>query len=329
MRYALGLVAVGMVWSMSPVEAGTLDGVSGIQIVPAGEVLEHHAELDPEGTLWFLYPNGARVPFITSPTDPQIVNAGDGAFHPVGETDVTDAVTALTYQLVSDLEATVFILPFPRAGLLSSSADDRAIYLSPGVLEYEAHQAHFLVAHEMGHIFQRRYLPSEDQTGWSEYRELRGIEDESIYYDGAPHADRPREVFAEDFRALFGGALAQGDGSIENQRLVPPKSVAGLEQWMKDRVGSTPQGLVQWVLFPNPAGRGQRMLSLRGPSAEELVHLSLLDVAGRRLQTVEVNAFASGSWTVQLPAGLASGSYWVELTHAGGEITHLPLRWVR
>ena len=38
------------------------------------------------------------------------------------------------------------------------------------------------------------------------YLPLRGITDLNVYSDAAPHADRPHEIFAEDFRALFGNA---------------------------------------------------------------------------------------------------------------------------
>jgi hypothetical protein len=46
---------------------------------------------------------------------------------------------------------------------------------------------------------------------------LRGL-DASRYQANAVHALRPHEVWAEDFRALFGGAIATSNGTIEVER---------------------------------------------------------------------------------------------------------------
>jgi hypothetical protein len=73
---------------------------------------------------------------------------------------------------------------------------------------------------------------------WNEYRRIRGITDESRFNELASHAYRPREIFAEDFRVLFGGAAAYFGGSIENPEIARPESVAGLENFFARVTGS-------------------------------------------------------------------------------------------
>ncbi len=69
------------------------------------------------------------------------------------------------------------------------------------------------------------------ESGWDEYRRIRGIEDEITFSNTARHAYRPREIFAEDFRVLFGGAAAFFGGRVENPELPSPVTVAGLEEF--------------------------------------------------------------------------------------------------
>jgi hypothetical protein len=87
------------------------------------------------------------------------------------------------------------------------------------------------VVHEVGHALQHRFVP-EGSTEWAEYVRLRGI-DGPRFHDGALHRDRPREIFAEDFRYLRGPALANTTGTIENPDLPLPDSVPGLAQWFR------------------------------------------------------------------------------------------------
>ena len=61
----------------------------------------------------------------------------------------------------------------------------------------------------------------DDADGWTRYRALRGIGGASVCNASAPHADRPHEIFAEDFRP-FGGDLANYSGTIENRGSHPP-----------------------------------------------------------------------------------------------------------
>jgi hypothetical protein len=98
------------------------------------------------------------------------------------------------------------------------------------VLEIEPAVAAYIIAHELGHAFHNQFMPAGSNL-WREYRALRGIEDESVFNDIAAHANRPREIFAEDFRVLFGGPDAYFGGSIENTRIAAPETVVGLDEF--------------------------------------------------------------------------------------------------
>ena len=112
---------------------------------------------------------------------------------------------------------------------------------------------HAEFVHELGHVVQYALMPDPDQERWSRYRLLRGIEDAETFSSTSPHADRPHEIFAEDFRALFGGATANYSGSIENASLESPQRVAGLESFMRELVGPALVSTLQ--SYPNPSRR--------------------------------------------------------------------------
>jgi hypothetical protein len=149
-------------------------------------------------------------------------------------------------------------------------------------------QQHAEFVHELGHVVQYTRMPDQDATAWSRYRTLRGITDVRVYCDTAAHADRPHEIFAEDFRALFGGPLANSTGNIENAVLTPPTQVAGLADFMLSLSG--PPLTVTLGARPNPA-RGAVLFSRKGSAP---VALDLFDLAGRRLATVAPETFSDG-----------------------------------
>jgi hypothetical protein len=119
---------------------------------------------------------------------------------------------------------------------------------------------------------------------------MRAIEDPSRYSGSSRHANRPHEIFAEDFRALFGGSDANYSGTIENDSLAAPSQVTGLEPFMLDLAGVA----VAFRAVPNPT-HGPLRLSLPHGTA---VALDLFDAAGRRLATLAPNLTATGvEWT--------------------------------
>jgi len=272
------------------------------------------------GNLFMRSPEGDLWEFVTDIEDQAIHNKGEGKFFPLSEDVVKTALQAVSYP-VSNLDVEIFILPFPRRGLLPSNAGHSAIYLSPGVALLTESQTHSVVAHELGHVLHHHYLPDSDQEGWAEYRDLRGIVDESVYHGDAMHAYRPHEIFAEDFRFLFGGAAANYSGSIENHDLALPNEIAGLPTFFRKLSGFA--AVVQDVpmrrlhLFPNPASDRVNIEFVENASfgAGEPLTLRVFDLQGRILSTESIGAGPTLSWGGRLDDGVQAppGVYFLEV----------------
>jgi hypothetical protein len=195
--------------------------------------------------------DGRYIPVITGVNDPTIYNKGDGAFHPFATAMVEDVLASITHPRLS-MSVRVYLLPYPRRGVLVSSTSGSEIFLSPHVLEIEPSVGAYIIAHELGHAFHNRFMP--DGSGyWDEYRRLRGITNEAVYSETATHANRPREILAEDFRVLFGGEDAAFGGQVENTRIAPPASVPGLASFFV-RAATEPAraSRIAATSYPNP-----------------------------------------------------------------------------
>ncbi len=309
-RLAATLVA-GLLAGAAPVTANEIaaQGVptaAGIVIHDADATLRDWCRTDEQGVLWLELPGGARYELVTSVFDGAIANQGDGSFHPFDAAEVGAALAAVSYPL-GHVAADVFILPYPRRDALSSAAGTGLILLSPGVYPLPRTQQHAEVVHELGHVVQRAALPDADVEGWDRYRGLRDIADVAVYNAAAAHADRPHEIFAEDFRALFGGTLANSSGTIENAALLPPGEVPGLEDFLLSLAGSPLA--VSLGAAPNPS-RGAvvftRGVILAAGGAPAAAALDLFDLAGRRLATLWPASFGDGlrwSWDGRDGAG--------------------------
>lgn len=270
---------------------------------------------DEEGTVWEL---------VTDIHDAAISNPGAGGFYPADREIVMDAVRAIRYP-IKNLDVHVYLLPFPRRGLLRSSATKNAIYVSPGVAPYPETQLHALIAHELGHVVHRAYLLDSDHNGWDAYRSLRGIEDEGVYYESAQaHKNRPHEVFAEDFRYLFGGDLANYSGGIENPDLALPNQVIGLERFLMNLAGTASTGYDVYTpamlqLSPNPTFGSTAVLAKQaGIAASVTSDLYVYDVNGRRVASKPNLSGAALTWDGTLSDGnrATPGIYFVEVRQA-------------
>jgi hypothetical protein len=279
---------------------------AGIRIHDATETLRQYCSTDADGRTWLALPGSARLELITSTADPAIANPGDGTFHPFDESAVRAALAAVRYPL-EGLNVEIFLLPFPRRDGLESCAGPGLILLSPGVGPLAPELQNAQLVHELGHVVQYRWLPDGDPR-WADYRDRRGIEDPQIYSAVAAHANRPHEIFAEDFRALFGGSLATYSGSIENALLAYPSQVPGLATFLLALPTGDPAATLHRI-GADPA-RGT-VLFAAGSSAAAT--LDLFDVVGRRLVTL-VAAGSGGerhwSWDgrdergARVPAGM-------------------------
>ena len=302
-----------------------------IRVIPSHDVLEHYTTETPGGDLLFAQPSGVTVKFVTNPNDPEIINPGSGAFHPPSTDLVVSAIESIDPLALRALIADIFILPYPRSGLLSSSAGDDDIYISPGVMPYADVHVHFLVSHELGHCLHRQLLKDDDEEGWAAYRRIRGIEDER-FDDRGPHAYRPREIFAEDFRVLFGSDLARGDGSVENPEIVPPDHVPGLREYFEGLLqgASAPSALAdtgpRWSMSPNPLRPGASLL-LRAnatPNHTGDLEVDIFDLNGRRVAQSSARPVGGNRWFVDFEGrdeggrNLPSGAYWARVREPSG-----------
>ena len=282
-RMSLGLAGtgVGLCLLAFSVRADEVSGNgasrTGIVVHDAIETLRDYCRSDESGTLWFTLPNGSRYELVTSTA--ALPNPGDGAFHPFESPVVAAALSGVRFPL-SGIAAEVFILPYPRRDALESAAGPGLILLAPGVRPLAPAQQHAIFTHELGHVIQHALMPDHDTESWTRYRTLRGIVDEDLYSAASPHADRPHEIFAEDFRALFGGSLATASGSIENAALADPSAVPGLDAFLRGLAAPGVAGRL--VATPNPS-RGPIALARSGEDARVV---DLFDVRGRRIASV-------------------------------------------
>ena len=340
------ILLLGLLLALDCGNAGaavSVPGAPGVQVVPADEVLENYTTTAPDGSLLFTDFEGITWRLITDPDDPEITNPNVQGFYTADVDAVVSTLAALPNEFLWAVDCLVYVLPYPRSGALSSSATERAIYVSPGVQPLDDGPVlRAMVAHEFGHVVHRTLLPDGD-SGWAVYRELRGIEDEGTYHAAAPHAYRPHEIFAEDFRVLFGDPVAAGDGSVENPSLDSPQYDKALIAFFESLpklgaiagVTSERGVLTSWRVYPNPVPvRATVHLQRTGGEATvdgdapRSVRADLVDVSGRRVGELQLSPDGSGQWSAPLATlpGLRAGAYWLVLRGEGGTVRSVALR---
>ena len=317
------------------------------------EVLERYCSWSG-GRLYFAPPTGGSWELVYDTSDPLITNPGDGMFHPMPLDQVHEALEGIAYP-IQDLDFHVYVLPYPRRSQLSSAAGDGVLFLVPGVRPYAEAVVHATVAHEVGHLVHRAFLPDADRAGWESYASLRGFSGDARYSETAAHAYRPREVFAEDFRALFGTDLARESSGLENTELSWPADVPGVEEFLLSLPEREP-ALARLMAWPNPfrsqvrftvdlpdgkEGASQSRLPLGGESAPNSLapaagawRLTIYDARGRRVRSVPVSVDGSGqasfSWDGRDAQArrVAHGTYLARLVPPGaarGDATSVKL----
>lgn len=247
------LVAAAGFATAMPASAGPdrLDLANGIRAtVYSSDYLRERLVADgARGTITL--DDGSRLNVVTDINDPLIANKGDGQFHPFDTDQVVGLIAEIGYPDL-DLEVDIYLLPYPQSDVLVSSTAGRRVYLSPAVGEISRQHAAYIVAHEIGHVFQHRYLPVAAKRAWQQYRRVRGIED-GRFSGTAAHAYRPTEIFAEDFRVLFGGPAAYYDGRVENPELTSPVGTPVGAFFLKLRSMTGERNFIADVSnYPNP-----------------------------------------------------------------------------
>jgi hypothetical protein len=213
------------------------NGIS-VTVYTAEGILSEMTGRDDHGNLVFYPAGGGKYFFIESVEFPEICNKGAGKFFPMDEETALAAIGEIDVGgRPAQLSIDVYLLPMPRLHYLRSTATEGRIFLSPGVWEPSAEMVSSVVTHEVGHCFQRFHMPWTDTATWDEYLRIRGILGDPAYSERSMHMNRPSEIFAEDFRMLFGGELAVRSGTIENPNLPLPSDVAGLEEFMAGLTG--------------------------------------------------------------------------------------------
>jgi hypothetical protein len=284
-------------------ELGSAAHVSGIVIHDAAETLRDYCRWNG-ATLVFTVPGGSSWELVTSTTDPAITNPGDGSFHAFDAAEVRAALAGVRYPMAR-ISADVFILPFPRRAGFESAAGPGLVLLSPGVRPLPTAQQHAEFTHELGHVVQYTLMPDADDAAWTGYRQIRGIVDPNTFSAVGPHVTRPHEIFAEDFRALFGDAQATAAGTIENAELAYPTTVAGLATFVQDLAAAP---AVTTPLAVATVTRGTANFSRGGAGSAVL---DLYDVSGRRVASLAPMANANGctwSWDGRGASGAPVGA---------------------
>ena len=316
----LALAAASPAPAAEPVTWRLLNGIDAT-IYPPEYILEHMTLR--RGDELLLVIDDVYYGLVTSIDDPIIANKGDGSFHPMR----LDAVSAALRDIRIDdahLRVRIFVLPFPRREVMDSSARDDIIMLTPGVRPVSEQHVHFTVVHEVGHSYQYQWLPDDDTALWRQYAEMRDIADGTVYNATAIHKNRPHEIFAEDFRFLFGGALANASGNIENDQLALPAQVEGLEDFLVTLPEARRATAPQLLPTPNPFNPETEIhvQFAEDPGARNIL-LRIFDVQGRLVRrlwsgvtgTREVAVRWNGSADSGAP--VASGVYFARVDYAG------------
>ncbi len=215
-----------------------LDNGSTVTVYPPEGILSEMTERDESGNLVFYPEGGGFYYLIEDISSPLIMNKGAGEFFPMSEDLVMQALREIDIDgRAVEMHIDVYILPLPRLYFMSSTSTGCRIFLSPGVWDIPASIVSSVVTHEFGHCYQKAYLPHDDTEGWTRYLGIRGLLDDPEISESSSHMNRPSEIFAEDFRVLFGGELADYSGMLENPGLVHPDEVAGLRDFMISLAG--------------------------------------------------------------------------------------------
>ncbi len=180
------------------------------------------------GVIQFTDTSGEDWELITNCDDRQISNPGQGHFYPIDESVVRAVLSELSPFFRSNLSCRIYILPYPRRGLVRSSCDGTSIYLSPGVRPYTHAEIHCLLCHEIGHLVHRQLITVALPELWQHYRFLRGITDSARFNRSAVHGDQPEEIFAEDFRKLCGTEAGRSFSVNEVSSAPPIQTRSGL-----------------------------------------------------------------------------------------------------
>ncbi len=248
----------------------------------------------PDGRwLDFVSRDGYPLRLLISPDPSDILNpAFDGQLHPVRAGQVREALAETRELEGGPTEVVFYCLPGLPEKVGRSFSVGREVFLSPTFGPAALPQIAATVVHELGHVVQHDRIPSLDSRAWRTYRDLRGLDPQTFRAD-AVHRNRPKEIFAEDFRMLYGGALANYSGSHENHDLVDPARVEGLTEYFHALlVGGYSEGrpVAEVSNHPNPFNP-QTTIEIRlrpeQIAVAPRVKVDIYDLRGRRVRNFD------------------------------------------
>jgi hypothetical protein len=230
---------------------------------------------------------------------------------------VVDALAAM-HGFDADLNVNVYLLPAPPAHINSSYASGSDIFLAPGTGAINPSTQAYIATHEMGHVLTWAFMDNSPAR-WDAYMQLRGL-DSQINGPTASHADRAREIVAEDFRFLFGGDLATSTGSIENHHLALPTMVDGLEELMLSFLTEKAlpvSSVASAMAYPNPCNPRTTIEMALSSSTQVSgsIRLSVYDIRGALVRTIDGGRVEGSKVTVDWNGdndqgqGVSSGRY--------------------
>ena len=217
------------------------------------------------------------------------------------------------HDLNTTVDVDVYILPATPLAAAGSFARQDAIYLAPGTGSVAEATVAYVTTHEMGHVLTWAFLDNQPAR-WEAYRQLRGLDPVGNGPDDR-HADRAREILAEDIRFLFGGRQAVQAGGLENHDLVLPSQVAGLQELLTGFFAGrdAAAGWTSSSAFPNPCNP-LTTIAFAVPRTQH-VRVTIHDLQGRLVRTLVDGTRQEGRhelrWAGETDAGdrAASGGY--------------------
>jgi len=279
-------------WASVSIEAG-----NGLTIrVHAGADLAERL-VDENGALILRHPGLGDIELYRGPGDPRFPRADVTEFRPLPEDVVIEALRDV-HTLRVDVDVDVFLLPAPPVLTSSSFSRRDAILLSPSFGEIDNSAVASVTVHELGHVLTWAYLDPADDL-WDRYMALRGL-DETRNGPAANHADRAREILAEDIRYLFGGGLANAYGAIENARIARPDEVDGLGDFLSAALRGRPAAGATPVCgaYPNPCNPRTTVEMAVAPDGTlrdaSQARLEIFDMRGRCVRTVTGGVVSNG-----------------------------------
>ncbi|MCK4537195.1 MAG: hypothetical protein KAV42_00220 [Candidatus Krumholzibacteria bacterium] len=286
---------------------------NGIKAVlyPPSYIMETMTCRDECGRLMMVLPDGSSYILVEDISDPVIVNKGDGSFHPAAIENITTALAEIDVDgVMVDLALEIFILPLPRRFVPGSTAVGNRIFISPGVYDISIELAAYTITHEVGHCVQNLFISGSESREWLDYLTIRDLLDETPVDGLMSHMYLPEEIFAEDFRYLFGGEASNYSGTIENPYIALPDEVPELATFFVTLIAPIiasvdadviPEGKILSAMnYPNPFNPVTTIKAQLDPSVSmHEIEVNIYGVDGSLIRRLFSGDVSGGEFSVR------------------------------